>query len=800
MSQDVRAEPRSLADELRARSDRELAALLAARPDLLTPVPSDVTALAARATTQASAQRALERLDTFTLQVVDVLAYLPEPASLDDVLGLIGPAEAVRAAVDRLRELALAWGTDDGLRLVRAVRDWAGPSLADTGPPAATLLGQLAADRLRELLEDLGLPPQPDRVSAVAALADRFRDRRWLAELLADAPAPAREVLDRLAQGPATGRLENAYRPVRVATVRTPVDWLLARGLLVPVDPDTVALPREVAVHLRGGRLHREVSPEPPELPTREHDPGIVDRTAAGAAFSAVRKVEDLLDLWGEDGPPVLRSGGLGVRELRRAAAALDVAEPVAALLVETAYAAGLVAESSEVDPVWLPTPAYDTWRGWPTARRWLALAEAWLDTTRLAGLVGSRQDTAGGRDKLVAALGPDLERVLAPELRRGVLEALAGLPPGVATDEAAIVAWLAWRRPLRGARLRERVTAWTLREAEALGVTGRTALASYVRPLLAGDSDAAAAALEPLLPEPLDHVLLQADLTAIAPGPLTRELARELALAADIESTGGATVYRFTESSVRRALDAGRTAADLHDLLARHSRTPVPQPLAYLVDDVARRHGRIRVGTASAYVRCDDATVLDELLADRRSAQLRLRRLAPTVLAAQAPVDVVLERLRTMGYAPAAESATGDLLVSRPQARRAPARPRPPHVVAELPRAEESLLAAAVRMIRSGDRVATAVPATDGDLGVAAEVGCEDTAALIDALAAAAEHHRPVRLSYVDYQGRSATRIVYPTGVARGYLRAYDEELGRIHSFPIHRIRGVTLLEGEPD
>ncbi|KWX10913.1 hypothetical protein TR74_00825, partial [Carbonactinospora thermoautotrophica] len=145
MSQDVRAEPRSLADELRARSDRELAALLAARPDLLTPVPSDVTALAARATTQASAQRALERLDTFTLQVVDVLAYLPEPASLDDVLGLIGPAEAVRAAVDRLRELALAWGTDDGLRLVRAVRDWAGPSLADTGPPAATLLGQLAA-------------------------------------------------------------------------------------------------------------------------------------------------------------------------------------------------------------------------------------------------------------------------------------------------------------------------------------------------------------------------------------------------------------------------------------------------------------------------------------------------------------------------------------------------------------------------------------------------------------------------------------------------------------------------------
>ena len=71
----------------------------------------------------------------------------------------------------------------------------------------------------------------------------------------------------------------------------------------------------------------------------------------------------------------------------------------------------------------------------------------------------------------------------------------------------------------------------------------------------------------------------------------------------------------------MRRALDAGRTAADLHTLLATHSRTPVPQPLTYLVDDLARRHGRIRVGTAGAYVRCDDTAVLDELVALRARA-----------------------------------------------------------------------------------------------------------------------------------------------------------------------------------
>ena len=54
-----------------------------------------------------------------------------------------------------------------------------------------------------------------------------------------------------------------------------------------------------------------------------------------------------------------------------------------------------------------------------------------------------------------------------------------------------------------------------------------------------------AAAAIDPHLPRPVDHVLLQADLTAVAPGPLETEVARRLHLLADVESRGGATVYR---------------------------------------------------------------------------------------------------------------------------------------------------------------------------------------------------------------------------------------------------------------
>ena len=57
-------------------------------------------------------------------------------------------------------------------------------------------------------------------------------------------------------------------------------------------------------------------------------------------------------------------------------------------------------------------------------------------------------------------------------------------------------------------------------------------------------------------------------------PAAADTELADTLAVVADVESSGGATVFRVSESSVRRALDAGWSAADLHDFFGRASRT----------------------------------------------------------------------------------------------------------------------------------------------------------------------------------------------------------------------------------
>ena len=782
--------PRTLAEELRARPDEGLAALLRARPDLLNPVPGDLTQLATRLSTRASVVRALERLDRFTLQTAEALAVAPDESPLPVLTALLDGARPT-APLAVLREQALVWGPADRPRLVRTARDVLAPTggtpgPTGLGPPLAEAAAGLSPGRLQDVLTDAGLPATHDPVSAVAALAALWADRERAEALLATAVPGVKDVLRRLMWGPPHGA--TPARGVRAAEARTPVEWLLARGALLPSGPDNVVLPREVALHLRGGRAHRQVEPKPPAVAAAaRHDPEQTDRAAAAQAFTAVRIVEEALDLWSTEPPAVLRTGGLGVRELRRTATALDLPEPETAFWLELAFGAGLLAADGEAAERWMPTPLFDEWLRQPVAERWLLLARGWLVATRVSALVGSRD----AKDRVLSALGDGLDRSIAPELRRAVLQELAGLPPGSVPEPASLLERLRWAHPLRGGTTRDRLVDWTLAEAERLGLSGRGALASYAAPLAAGEDPTAA--LAPLLPEPLDQVILQPDLTAIAPGPLHTPLAQTLAVAADIESKGGATVYRFTPDSVRRALDAGRTADELHAFLAAHSSTPVPQPLTYLIDDVARRHGRLRVGAASAYLRCDDDALLAELLADRRAAQLRLRRLAPTVLAAQADPVTVLAQLRTMGYAPAAESADGDVLISRPDARRTPPRSAPVPVPDGPPPVSAALLGAAVRSVRAGDRAATAVHREPG--AAPAELPRTAAAETLAALQTAVLTGERVWIGYVNAEGSASQRVVEPVRVAGGFVTAYDQAREEMQTFSLHRITGVAEL-----
>ncbi|MGZ4437323.1 MAG: helicase-associated domain-containing protein [Nocardioidaceae bacterium] len=796
--------PRTLADQLRGWADERLTRLVAARPDLATPTPQDTGQLASRAGTRASVLRALDQLTHLELAVVDAVLALGGTASADALRRHVhAEAGAVTAAIARLCDLALLWGPDDGreLRTVSVLADLVGTSLSRLGPAAAQLLSGYGPSRVAGLAADLGLTASGDRHTDVEAVAARLADPALVAELVAELDPQARAILDHLEREGRDGAVEATDHATRRADPGSPVDQLLARGLLVARDRRHVAVPREVALCLRGGRTTRDPVDAAPELATSERDAGLVDRAAAGAAFELVRHVELLLEHWGQAPPSALRGGGLSVRDLRAASELLMLEEPVAALHIELAAAAGLLATGATDahDAAWLPTDAYDAWNAGSVADRWARLALAWLDNPRLTGLVGTRE---GG--KPVNALTPDLERGWLPETRRAALEEVAALAPGTVlaagTGVPSLVERLSWLRPRRPSQ-RDPAVAWTLEESAVVGITGLGGLSTHGRALLLADDPhhAAPAALEPLLPEPVDHVLLQADLTAVAPGPLTQELAHHLATMADVESRGGATVYRFTEASVRRAFDAGWSAAEVHAFFASASRTPVPQPLVYLVDDVSRKFGTVRVGSAESFLRSDDEVALAELVHHPKAAGLRLRRIAPTVVVSDVPIDVLLPRLREIGAAPVVEAPDGTVRLARRDSHRARTprgRPTPAELGVLGPldvKAQARFaarVAAVVTAVRAGDRAAAHRPSSAATLEPTTPAG---TVAL---LREAVEAKRPVWIGYVDNHGSTVERVVDPVSVEGGRLSAYDHRTEDVRSFAVHRITGVRLLD----
>lgn len=654
-------------------------------------------------------------------------------------------------ALQRLLDLALAWEAPGGIRALTGVAD------AMRGMPAG----------ISGLRPSSPEPASPEEVTA------------RLAGLSPAAMALLRHVDAHGGEG-TTGSARRTVSPDQAAT---PAEELISRRLLVPREGHTVVLPGEVGLALRGGRTTTEPVDQVPELATSSRDAALVARTAAGAAFDVVRRVELLLDHWGVQPPSVLRSGGLAVRDLKAVARELHVDEEGAALIVEVALASGLIAEGAEPDgtPAWLPTDEFDVWSGRSTSERWARLVDGWLASSRVPSLVGSR-DAAG---KSWNALAPELSSGLAPEARRLALRVLAELPDGevlaAGTGIASVVQRIGWLRPRRPTVFSELVTA-ALGEAAVLGVSGAGGLPPSGRLVAAGDLPGAAAAIDPHLPRPVEQVLLQADLTAVAPGPLETEVARRLHLLADVESRGGATVYRFSSGSLRRGFDAGWSALEVRDFLTSVSQTPVPQPLEFLVDDVARTFGSVRVGHAEAFLRADDEAALAALVHDPRARALGLRLLAPTVAIATSPLDVLLPRLRELGAAPVVEAADGTVRVSRPDLRRARTRRgrRPAGAVEARQAAQVQAVATA---IRAGDRAESSRPSS-----AEATTPSGALAALRDAI----ETGSTVVIGYVDNHGANGERVVDPRRLDGGRLSAFDHRADDVREFAVHRITGV--------
>ena len=760
------AGPGTLTDWLSTRSDDDLVRLLDLRPDLAVPLPGSMTVLAARAEQRASVLRAADNLNTLEFAILETLAAhgafggsrQDSPLArqrLNDLLADRVSGAAVDAALTRLIDRALVWGTD-ALFTVAAAPDALPWQLGATTELPDALTGPEIEATLREI------------------------------------SGAERALLDKLATTGPRGRTRDAAPGT---DPERPVQRLLARRLLNPIDDETVELPSAVGQVLRGEPVTDPHALTPPQPGVREHTAADVNAAAAGEVGELLRHSGDVLEVLSQLPAPVLRAGGLGVRELRRIAKQAGVDEARVALLVEVLAAARLLDKGIPDPPpdgdtgedYWAPTIVSDGWSTGSAARRWSVLAHAWLELDRFPWMIGLRDVN----DKPLAALSDELRTAHAVPDRRAILAVTAEYPPGTTISGADVARLLAWRMPRRRRHFRIEAVERTLAEAAALGILGRGALTSAGRALLHGTIADAEAQMDAALPHPVDHVLVQADLTVVAPGPLVPELRERIELIADTESAGAATVYRIGDGSVRRALDAGMTAAELHQLFSAHSRTPVPQSLTYLIDDVARRHGRLRAGMAQSFVRSEDPALLAEVLAAPVAGELALRAVAPTVAISQAPLGEVLEHLRAAGFSPAGEDSSGAIVDLRTRGARLTTRTNERHAWRPTPPSTEQLRLL-VGELRAGEKAAR----TRSGQRVRSDGTRTSTAATLALLQLAVRVRRPVHIGYVDAQGVATQRIVEPVRVAGGQLDATDPDTGAIRHFTLHRIASVALVE----
>jgi hypothetical protein len=705
-------------------SDAELHRLLERRPDLLNPpAPASFPALAGRAGMPASLAAALRTLDLGTLRLAELLAVVGLPTTVAELAEAAGPGldpERLEAGLAALAELGIA--IPDGHGTLAGPPGLGAPfgRPGGLGPPVAELAKVgVSAERLERILANLGVPRPTGtgKAALVRAVSAALADPEVVARAAAGADPDARRLLEEAlaAPGPITV-MGVGYGRFAGYPDAEPASWLLERGLLLPVTYSQLVVPRETALGLRGGLVFPDwPKPPPATAPTAQpataaaRDPGQAlapdpahaaasasvavaeaEGRAVAAATRAVVAAEGACARLDREPLALVRAGTVAVRDLGRLARDLDLADEELALLVDLLVEGGVLAVGGPFGQRSLGLrPEADAWLSASRSRRWADLAAAWRSADlavedHLVPAPGSGSPGRGGRaGRPSTRAAADRARPLAGRRfaaaaarRRALLDALAGADGAVEVGTLGEV--LAWRQPMvwpdraGGGPDELGTTVRAVLDAAAfLGLAvvegGRAQAGLAAHAWLAGTgAGGLGAVVAAALPDGPERFLLAGDLTVVAPGGLAPGVETRLAGLADREAAGSGT-WRISGASLRRAFDEGRGATEVLEFLRRHSSTPLPQALEYLVADVARRHGRLRVGGATTYLRGDPAAVAGAV---RSSAgrRLDLRELAPGVAVTGRSQRELLATLRKAGESPLAEEPDGS---PRPEASR---------------------------------------------------------------------------------------------------------------------------------
>jgi predicted DNA-binding transcriptional regulator YafY len=103
---------------------------------------------------------------------------------------------------------------------------------------------------------------------------------------------------------------------------------------------------------------------------------------------------------------------------------------------------------------------------------------------------------------------------------------------------------------------------------------------------------------------------------------------------------------------------------------------------------------------------------------------------------------------------------------------------------------ADDTVVAAAVRAMRAGDRSAASRP----EAAPPVQLGRSASPEIITELRRALGKGATLWIGYVDNHGASSERVIDPVRLEGGWLTAFDHRSGEVRSFAVHRISGVHI------
>ena len=173
------------------------------------------------------------------------------------------------------------------------------------------------------------------------------------------------------------------------------------------------------------------------------------------------------------------------------------------------------------------------------------------------------------------------------------------------------------------------------------------------LEPLTLGSLEKVATEVCNKLPKSEDRLIVQGDLSIICPGPISPALHRELDSFAESEDLGLAARFRVSAQTLSHAIEIGLELDEVVQTLRKRSGKELPQPFSYLIEDVKRRFGQLRVlvGEAGTIVESKDTILITQIANESRLTGLMLTRITEEQLASRLDAELIYFNLRDAGY-----------------------------------------------------------------------------------------------------------------------------------------------------